>query len=95
VALAECRCCGQAFISGPKNEDTCPSCVVRLNKLYPRVRNFLRNDAGTHYTAYDVSKILDIDLRDVEKFITMGLIEKNFNSGRLQETKNGGRRRKI
>jgi hypothetical protein len=46
-----------------------------LNELYPLVRNFLRNHEKNLYTAQEVSKILGIDMRDVEGLVTLGLID--------------------
>jgi hypothetical protein len=48
--------------------------MARLKAIYPTVRNFLRNHDKNFYTARDVSKILGVELRDVEGLVTLGLI---------------------
>jgi hypothetical protein len=75
VALVVCKSCKRAFISGLENEEVCPECKDRVSKLYPAVRNLLRNNDRKLYTAREVSKILGVDLKDVEILVSLGLIE--------------------
>ena len=74
MGLVVCKTCKRAFISA-QDEELCHECTARLNELYPVVRNFLRNHEKNLYTARDVSKILGVDLRDVEGLVTLGLID--------------------
>lgn len=75
MALEICKICKRAFINGPQGESTCPECSAELKEIYPIVRNFLRDNEKSLYTAYDVSRILNIDLKGIEGLVTMGLIE--------------------
>jgi hypothetical protein len=46
-----------------------------MKKVYSTVRNFLRDHDEEDYTVYDVSRILGIELKKVERLVSMGLIE--------------------
>jgi hypothetical protein len=81
VGLVVCETCKRAFING-QDEKLCPECTARLNELYPLVRNFLRNHEKNLYTAQEVSKILGIDMRDVEGLVTLGLIDSGSSQKR-------------
>lgn len=85
MALVVCKVCKRAFINGPEGEDACPECTSELQKIYPVVRNFLRDNEKSSFTAYEVSKILGIDIKSIEGLVSLGLID-NSNGTRPQET---------
>lgn len=74
MALVSCRMCKRVFINSPEGETTCSECMAKLHELYPIVRNFLRNNEKTLFTAYDISKLLNIDVRNIEGLVALGLI---------------------
>jgi hypothetical protein len=74
VALVVCKMCKRAFIDEARGKEICPECVARLNELYPVVRNFLRNHDRQIFTTHEVSKILGLNLKDVDGLVAMGLI---------------------
>ena len=76
MALLVCKSCKKAFISSLQEENFCPDCVIRLRELYPSVRNFLKNHCEEAYTTQDVSRIMGIELRDVDSLVSMGLLER-------------------
>jgi hypothetical protein len=73
VALVVCRMCRRAFTNA-QGEEVCPDCTARLNTLYPTVRNFLRNHENESYTLYEVSRLLGLDIKDVEGLVFLDLI---------------------
>jgi hypothetical protein len=75
MALVICTLCKRAFMNTPHSESVCPECREKMKKIYSTVRNFLRDHEKEVYTIYDVSRILGIELKDVEGLVTMGLIE--------------------
>ena len=75
MALVVCRQCKKAFISGPGDGETCSACIARLRKLYPLVRNFLRDNDRGGYTAQDVSRIMNVSLEDVVALISLGFMK--------------------
>ena len=74
MALVVCKICRRAFINSPHGEEACPECTIKMHEIYPVVRNFLRDNAKTVYTLYDVNRILGIDLNSLKGLITLGLI---------------------
>ena len=85
MALLVCKSCKKAFIGGPQDENFCPDCDIRLRKLYPSVRSFLRNHYYEVYTAHSLSKVMDIAPDDVDSMVLMGLLEyrgKEADSGK-------------
>jgi hypothetical protein len=88
-----CKTCKRAFVNA-QDEELCPECTARLKEIYPVVRNFLRNHEKELYTAQDVSKILTIDLKDVEGLVTLGLIDSESSQkqtpGRTSRTGSSG-----
>jgi hypothetical protein len=65
--------CKRAFINA-RDEEVCPDCAAKLYELYPTVRSFLRNHEKESYTVYEVSRLLGLDLRDVEGLVVLDLI---------------------
>ena len=87
MALLMCKLCKKAFISDLQEDEICLDCDVRLRRIYPIVRSFLRDNEREAYTAKDVSKIMDIAQQDVEALISMGLLSyktkhKHTNTGK-------------
>lgn len=87
MALIVCRTCGKAFISGPKEEKICPGCAVRLRELYPLIRSFLRNNDGKAHTAQDISRDMNIALKDVVALVSMDLLRLNVGYGAVDDKK--------
>ena len=75
MALLVCKSCKRAFISGKEEETLCLQCWAKLKALYPRVRELLRNNERRVYTVFEVSKILNVDLKDVKELVSQGMIE--------------------
>ena len=87
MALVVCKMCKRAFINEAQGKEICPDCVERLNELYPVVRNFLRNHDRKIFTIREVSQILNIDIRDVEGLVTIGLINSSQSLGGAESQK--------
>jgi hypothetical protein len=79
--------CKRAFINEAQGKEICPECAERLNELYPVVRSFLRNHDRKVFTIREVSQILNIDIRDVEGLVTMGLINSSQSLGGAEPQK--------
>lgn len=74
MALVACEVCRRIFINSAQGETVCPDCVARLQELYPSVRNFLRDNEKTPFTVHELSKILNIEAKNIEGLIALGLI---------------------
>ena len=77
MGLLQCGICRRVFVNAP-NERICPQCAVRLNELYPVVRDFLRDHKKDRYTAQDISEILGLDLLDVQELVHLGFLDLKF-----------------
>ncbi|MDR3232036.1 MAG: hypothetical protein LBT65_11400, partial [Synergistaceae bacterium] len=85
MALVVCTMCGRAFINGPQGENICSACTMKLQDLYPVVRNFLRDHEKASYTVYDISRILGIPPRHVEALVSMRMIDTDRPERALRE----------
>jgi hypothetical protein len=82
-------------MNGPRCEDVCPECRDKMQSLYSKVRNFLRDHERELYTIYDVSRILGIELKSVEGLVTMGLIETSSVGKYMLEKKRNAKVRPL
>lgn len=81
MALEVCRVCKKAFIGGSEEEGVCPHCAAEIREYYPIVRNFLRDHEKMSFTAYEVGKILGIDIKIVEGLVALELIATSGSTG--------------
>ena len=60
----------------------CPDCRKRLDDLYIKVRDYIRENHKEDFDVEQVSKDLDVDLRDVETLVELGYLDRDVDGGR-------------
>ena len=76
MPLITCRLCGKLFTSSGGR--TCPACHTRLDELYPRVREYLRDNPKVNFNVEMIADELDADIRDVQSLVDMGYLDRDI-----------------
>ena len=90
MPLITCRLCGKIFTSSGGR--TCSACHLRLDELYPRVRQYLRDNPKVNFNVEMVADALDTDIRDIQSLVDMGYLERDIGTQTDPET---ARRQKL
>jgi hypothetical protein len=75
MPLLSCRLCGKIFTSAGGR--TCPACLSRLDELYPKVREYLRDNPKATLNIETLSEETDADVRDVQALVDMGYLDRD------------------
>ena len=86
MPLLSCRLCGKIFTSAGGR--TCPACLARLDELYPKVREFLRDNPKAEFNVETLSDELDVDIRDVQALVDMGYLDRDLDRSARSEDAN-------
>ena len=76
MALISCKLCGKIFTSAGGR--TCSACLSRLDELYPRVRDYLRDNPKMDFNVESLSDELGADIRDVQALVDMGYLARDI-----------------
>ena len=74
MALVTCKLCRKIFTAAGGR--TCPACKKRLDDLYMKVRDFLRDNPKMEFNVDTLSTSLDADIRDVQALVDMGYLDR-------------------
>ena len=78
MALVTCKLCRKVFTAAGGR--TCPDCKKRLDDLYMKVRDFLRDNPKIEFNVDTLSDSLDADIRDVQALVDMGYLDRDFKA---------------
>ncbi len=78
MPLLSCKLCGKIFTSAGGR--TCPACLQRLDGLYPRVRDFLRDNPKLQFNVETLSAELEVEIRDIQALVDMGYLDRDLAS---------------
>ena len=84
MPLLTCKLCGKIFSSSGGR--TCPACHKRLDDLYPRVREYLRDNPKTGFNAEMVAAEMEVDIRDIQGLLDLGYLDRDVGSQTNSET---------
>ena len=76
TVILSCRLCKKNFISFGSR--TCTECYARLDRLYPIVREYLRDNHGKDFDAQMVADTLKIDILDIKGLIDLGYLDRDI-----------------
>ncbi len=76
MPLLSCKLCGKIFTSAGGR--TCPACLQRLDELYPRVRDFLRDNPKLQFNVETLSAELEVEIRDIQALVDMGYLDRDL-----------------
>ena len=78
MPLLTCKLCGKIFSSSGGR--TCPACHKRLDELYPRVREYLRDHPKSAFNVEMVADDLEVDIRDIQALLDLGYLDRDVGS---------------
>ena len=78
MALVTCKLCRKVFTAAGVR--TCPDCKKRLDDLYMKVRDFLRDNPKMEFNVDTLSASLDADIRDIQALVDMGYLDRDFKA---------------
>lgn len=84
MPLLSCRLCGKVFTSSGGR--TCSACIARLDELYPRVREYLRDNPKIAFNVERVADALEVDIRDIQALADMGYLDRDIGMQDDSET---------
>jgi hypothetical protein len=76
MPLLTCKLCGKLFTSAGGR--TCPACLDRLDELYPKLREFLRDNPKIAFNVESLSETLGMDIRDIQALVDMGYLDRDL-----------------
>ena len=77
MPLLTCKLCGKVFTS--PGGRTCPECLKDLDDLYPKVREYLRDNPKEEFNVETLSAAMDVDVRRVQALADMGYLDRDLN----------------
>ena len=78
MPLLTCKLCGKIFTSSGGR--TCPSCLKELDALYPKVREYLRDNPKAEFNVDTLSEELNADIRYIQALTDMGYLDRDLDS---------------
>ena len=78
MPLISCRLCGKLFSSSGGR--TCTACHSRLDDLYPRVREYLRDNPKVAFNVETVSEAMEVDIRDIQGLVDLGYLDRDIGA---------------
>ena len=78
MPLLPCKLCGKLFSSSGGR--TCTACHSRLDELYPRVREHLRDNPKVAFNVETVAEAMEVDIRDIQGLIDMGYLDRDIGT---------------
>ena len=90
MPLLTCRLCGKLFTSSGGR--TCPACHTRLDELYPRVREYLRDNPKVGFNVESVANEMEVDIRDVQGLVDLGYLDRDVDK---QASADAAKRQKL
>lgn len=86
MPLLSCRLCGKIFTSAGGR--TCPACLNRLDELYPRVREYLRDNPKAAFNVETLAEKMNADVRDIQALVDTGYVDRDTEKHADSETAN-------
>ena len=84
MPLLTCRLCGKLFTSSGGR--TCPACHTRLDELYPRVREYLRDNPKVAFNVETIAEELEVDIRDIQGLVDLGYLDRDLDTQASADT---------
>ena len=76
MALVTCSLCRKIFTAAGGR--TCPACKKRLDELYLKVRDYLRDNPKLEMNVDTLSEAMNADIREVQALVDMGYLDRDF-----------------
>ncbi|MBQ6775940.1 MAG: hypothetical protein IJP53_05720 [Synergistaceae bacterium] len=89
MGLVKCRLCGMLYESGQQTQRICRRCISRLDELYGRVHEYMRDNEDEDFDIYNLADAMDISTADVQALVDLGYIERDLQT--YSKNKRGSR----
>ena len=89
MGLVKCRMCGMLYESGQQSHRICRRCRQRLEELYGRVHEYMRDNEDEDFDIYNLADAMDISTADVQALVDLGYIERDLQT--YSKNKKGSR----
>ena len=81
MELKKCRLCGSVY----RAEDydsyrICRSCKHRLDDIYGRVHEYLRDNEDKNFDIYELGEAMDISTADIQALVDLGYLERDLKT---------------
>ena len=80
MGLVKCRMCGMLYESGQQTYRICRKCQQRLEELYGRVHEYMRDNEDEDFDIYNLADAMDISTMDVQALVDLGYIERDLQT---------------
>ena len=75
MALVTCRLCRKIFTAAGGR--TCPACKKRLDDLYLKVRDYLRDNPKLEMNVDALAEALKTDILEIQALVDMGYLDRD------------------
>lgn len=82
MAILTCKLCRKLFNGTDKK--ICVDCLNRLDDLYPKVRDYIRDHPKEEFNVETVADALDQDIRYVQELVNLGYLDRDVPDGGLR-----------
>ena len=79
MPLNECKLCRKIY-NGFEGQKICPACVRRLEEIYGRVHEYMRDNADKDFDIDTLADEMEISPVDVQALVDMGYIERDLQT---------------
>ncbi len=80
MGLVKCRLCGMLYESGGRSQRICRNCLQRLEELYGRVHEYMRDNEDEEFDIYTLADAMEISTADVQALVDLGYIERDLQT---------------
>lgn len=95
MALVTCKLCRKIFTAATAADRACPECRKRLEDVYLKVRDYLRDNPKEELNVEMLAEVLEVDIRDVQGLVDLGYLERDFAHGETSESAAEDSRQKL
>lgn len=79
MPLNECKLCRKIY-NGFEGQKICPACVRRLEEIYGRVHEYMRDNADKDFDIDTLADEMEISPVDVQALVDLGYIERDLQT---------------
>ena len=80
MALAQCKSCGKVFDTEAYHKELCFDCYQRIEKLYNKLHEFIKNDTGGNFEIDYLADAAGVSQADIRELIKLGYIERDIQT---------------
>ena len=80
MSLAACKSCGKVFDTESNHRELCYECCHRIEKLYNKLHEFIKNDTEVNFNIDYLADMLGVTPSDIQELIDFGYIERDIQT---------------